>query len=82
MFRWYSSGIRKRKGEKDLELLDKLIDLLSEIQDNEEFVVSVLSYAYTDQDHEILLAFIENGEDVNVDTVLGLAMNLYDRHKK
>ena len=65
-----------------MELLDKLIDLLSEIQDNEEFVVSVLSYAYTDQDHEILLAFIENGEDVNVDTVLGLAMNLYDRHKK
>lgn len=68
--------------KKDLELLDKLIDLLSEIQDNEEFVVSVLSYAYTDQDREILLAFIENGEDVNVDTVLGLAMNLYDRHKK
>ena len=65
-----------------MELLDKLIDLLSEIQDNEEFVVSVLSYAYTDQDREILLAFIENGEDVNVDTVLGLAMNLYDRHKK
>ena len=65
-----------------MELLDKLIDLLSEIKDNEEFVVSVLSYAYTDQDREILLAFIENGEDVNVDTVLGLAMNLYDRHKK
>lgn len=65
-----------------MELLDKLIDLLSEIQDNEEFVVSVLSYAYTDQDREILLAFIDNGEDVNVDTVLGLAMNLYDRHKK
>lgn len=65
-----------------MELLDKLIDLLSEIHNNEEFVVSVLSYAYTDQDREILLAFIENCEDVNVDTVLGLAMNLYDRHKK
>lgn len=64
-----------------MKLLDEMIDMLFQIEDNEEFVGSVLSYAYTDEDREIVRAFIENGEDVDLDHVLGLAMNLYDRHQ-
>jgi len=61
------------------ELAVKLGKKLKEIYDNDNFIIEVLSYADNPVDQQIILDFIENGEDVDDETISVLAMELADK---
>lgn len=66
----------KTISDDELEIL--LIDKLRSIRDNNDFIYSVMLYVDTRDKRLELLNFIENGEDVNYETVTVLAIDLSD----
>lgn len=60
----------------------KLIKRLEELWDDKEFVIGTMSDAHTEEDRVALLDFIEQGENVNIETVSVLAIRLGNRRDK
>ena len=55
---------------------EKLFSALRSLYNNRDFVVGAMSYARSDEDRKKLLDYIENGEDVTVESILLLALHL------
>lgn len=54
----------------------ELVEALTKIFDDREFVEGMLAYASTESDRKVLLDFIRAGEDVDLETVTVLAIHL------
>lgn len=60
----------------------QLADRLIELWDDEEFVVGTLSTITTDEEYLEMLRFMDNYEDVNVETVTVFAIRLKQQRKQ
>lgn len=54
----------------------KLFEKLCSIYDDRDFVVGVMSNVVTDKDSQALLYYIENGEDVTIESIILLSLEL------
>lgn len=55
---------------------NKLINLLRNIYDDDDFIFGILVYADTDSLREKVINFIENGPDVDMETITVYAIEL------
>lgn len=55
---------------------NKLINLLRNIYDDDDFIFGILVYADTDSLREKVINFIENGCDVDMETITVYAIEL------
>lgn len=56
----------------------ELIKRLKKIFNDKEFVMGMLVFVYDDKDRQSLIDYIDNGEDVTVESVSVIALNLCD----
>ena len=55
---------------------NKLINLLRNIYDDNDFIFGILVYADTDSLREKVINFIENGHDIDMETITIYAIEL------
>lgn len=55
---------------------NKLINLLRNIYDDDDFIFGILVYADTDSLREKVINFIENGHDIDMETITIYAIEL------
>lgn len=55
----------------------KLYEQLQKLWDHEDFILGVLSFADNDADRQVVLDYIQNGEDVTTDPISLLALELH-----
>lgn len=55
---------------------EKLYRQLQTLWDHEDFILGVLSFADNDEDRQVVLNYIQNGEDVTTDSISLLALEL------
>lgn len=56
----------------------ELIKRLKKVFNDKEFVMGMLVFVYDDKDRQLLIDYIDKGEDVTVESVSAIALNLCD----
>lgn len=59
----------------------ELIEELTKLFNDKEFIDGMLAYAATESDRKVLLDYIREGEDVDIETVTVLAIHLSNSRK-
>lgn len=54
----------------------ELFEKLCSIYDDKDFVVGVMSNVVTDEDSQALINYIENGEDVSIESIILRSLEL------
>lgn len=58
------------------EIKRKLFDKLKEIYNDKDFVCGVISNTKTDEERQVIIDYIDKGEDVTSDKITLLGLNL------
>lgn len=71
MVGWIVEGIKR-----------KLFDKLKEFHNDKDFVLGVISNVDTNENYQRIIDFIDNGEDVSIESIIALSVLLDDAAKK
>ncbi len=64
------------------EIKRKLFDKLKAFYPDKDFVVGVISNVKHDDDRQVIIDYMENGEDVSVETIILLSLHLKNERNK
>lgn len=67
--------------ELTLTVTSELVEELTKLFHDKDFIDGMLAYAATDSDRKVLLDFIREGNDVDIETVTVLAIHLSNSRK-
>ncbi len=64
-----------------MDIKRELFNKLNEFYHDKDFVIGVMSNAKHDEDRETILQFVENGEDVTIESIILLSLHLSNDRK-
>ena len=64
------------------EMKRKLFDKLKEYHNDKDFVCGVVSNTRNDEDRQTIIDYIDNGENVSVETIILLSLHLKNERNK
>jgi hypothetical protein len=64
-----------------MDIKRELFNKLNDFYHDKDFVVGVMSNAKHDEDRKTILQFIENGEDVTIESIILLSLHLSNERK-
>ena len=67
--------------DEQTKIKNELIEKLKTVSEDKEFLLSIINHARHIEDRKLLIDYIDNGEDVAYESLILLAITLYEKEQ-